>query len=163
MDASLNPMYGRFGLAGLTGFVAVGLATAPPGRTMLSVGGALLAVAAALPLFLFRPLVPVAWAAASTVGVVLVANGDPGSLAWFAVCVLGGWCALGAATSVGVAYWTSSLVLFGAEWLLAVQDPGWGAWAAGVSFTVLAALLIRHQLALVDEMRSLVDRLERAI
>ena len=36
-----------------------------------------------------------------------------------------------------------------------MHDPGWGAWTAGVSFTVLAALLIRHQLTLVEQMRGL--------
>jgi signal transduction histidine kinase len=56
---------------------------------------------------------------------------------------------------VGVTYWVAGIALFGAEWVLAVHDPGWGAWAAGLTFTVLAALLIRHQLALVEQMREL--------
>jgi signal transduction histidine kinase len=89
------------------------------------------------------------------VGIVLLASGEPGSLGWFGVCVLGGWCALGCPTVVAVAYWVASVTLFGAEWAFAVHDPGWAAWSAGVTFTMLAGLLIRHQLALVEQMREL--------
>jgi signal transduction histidine kinase len=155
IDYTLNPMYGRFGLAALTGFAAVGLATELPSRATPAIGGAILAVAASIPLFLSRPRFPIGFAVASTVGIVLLANGDPGSLGWFAVCVLGGWCALGAGTLVGVTYWLAGVALFGAEWVWAVHDSGWGAWSAGVSFTVLAALLVRHQLTLVEQMREL--------
>jgi signal transduction histidine kinase len=155
IDRSLNPMYGRFGLAAVTGFVAVGLATELPGRAALSIGGAVLAVAAGIPLFLLRPRFPIGFAVVSTVGIILLANGDPGSLGWFGICVLGGWCALGGAAVVGVTYWIASIALFAAEWVLAVHDPGWGAWTVGVTFTVLAALLIRHQFMLVEQMREL--------
>ena len=155
IDPTLNPMYGRFGLGALTGFVAVGLVTELPSRTMPAVCGAILAVAAAIPLFLLRPRFPIGFAVASTAGIVLLANGNPSSLAWFAVCVLGGWCALAAGTVVGLAYWIAGIALFGTEWVMATHDSGWGAWAAGVSFTVLAALLIRHQLTLVEQMRGL--------
>jgi signal transduction histidine kinase len=155
IDLTLNPRYGRFGLAALTGFVAVGLGTELPSRGVPAIGGAVLALAAALPLFLLRPRFPIAVAAASTVGTVLLANGDPSNLGWFALCVLGGWCALGAPTVVGVSYWIAGIALFGAEWTFAVRDPGWGAWTAGVTFTVGAAVLIRHQLTLVEQMRRL--------
>jgi signal transduction histidine kinase len=155
IDLTLNPIYGRFALAALTVFVAVGLATGLPGRVPPAIGGAVVAVGAAIPLFLLRPRFPVGLAVASTFGIVLLADGDPSNLGWFAVCVLGGWCALGVPTVVGVAYWIAGIALFGTEWALSVHDPGWGAWAAGVSFTVLAALLIRHQLTLVERMRRL--------
>jgi signal transduction histidine kinase len=155
IDWSLNPTYGRSGLAALTGFVAVGLTTELPGGPAVAIGGAALAIAAAIPLFLRRPRFPIGFAVTSSVGIVLLANGDPGSLGWFGICVLGGWCALGCPTVVGVTYWIASIALFGAEWTFAVHDPGWAAWTAGVTFTVLAALLIRHQLALVEQMREL--------
>lgn len=159
IDPTLNPRFGRFGLVTLTGFVAAGLAIELPGRAPSALVGAVLAVAAAVPLFLWRPRFPVGVATASTIGIVLLANGQPGSLAWFGVCVLAGWCALGADTVVGVAFWIASSMLLGAQWLLTVHDPGWGAWIGGVSFTVLAALLIRHQMALVEQMRALQDDL----
>ena len=47
-----------------------------------------------------------------------------------------------------------SLLLFGGQWLWADHDPGWGAWVAGVSFTVLAAALVGHELDLVDKLRA---------
>ncbi len=155
MDRNLNPLYGRFGLAAVIGFVVIGLATEPPGRTALATGGAIVAVAAAGPLFLLRRHFPIGLAAISTVGIVLLANGEPGSLAWFGICILGGWCALGSGTVVGVTYLSAGIALFGAEWVLAVHDHGWGAWSAGITFTVLAALLIRHQFTLVEQMRDL--------
>ena len=150
-----NATYARFGLAALSGFVAVGLTTELDRRPTPAICGAILAVAAGIPLFLLRPRVLLGPAVISTVGIVLVANGDPGSLGWFGVCVVGGWCALSAGTVVGGAYWITAVALFGAEWVLTVHDSGWGAWTAGVSFTVLAALLIRHQLTLVEQMRRL--------
>jgi signal transduction histidine kinase len=162
-DATLNPMYGRFGLAAVTGFVAVGVATGLPDRASLAVAGACIAVAAAVPLFLSRPRFPFALAVASTAGIALLADAEPGNLAWFGVCVLGGWCALGGGRLVAGTYWIAALVMFGAEWLFAVHDAGWGAWTAGVSFTVLAAFLIRHQLTLVEQMRRLqADLAERS-
>ena len=153
--AAPNAMYGRFGLAAMTGFVAVGLATELPDRVAPAMTGAILALAAGTPLFLSRPRFPLALAATATVGIVLIANAEPASLSWFGVCVIGGWCALGAGTLVGLAYWLASILLFGGEWILAVHDPGWGAWTAGVSVTVLSGLLIRHQLTLVEQMRGL--------
>jgi signal transduction histidine kinase len=152
---SLNPMYGRIGLAALAGFITVGLFTAPPGALTRALVGAALAVAAGVPLFLWRTRAPLAWAAVATVGLVLIANGDPGSLGWFGACVLGGWCVLVAGPAVGAAYWAGALVLFAGEWVLADHDPGWGAWSAGVSFTIGAALMVRHQLTLVEQMRGL--------
>ncbi len=155
IDVTQSPTYGRFGLAALTGFVGVGLATELPGRATPAIGGAILALVASIPLFLLRPRFPIGLAAASTAGVVLLANGAPSNLGWFAVCILGGWCALGAPTVVGFTYWIAGIALFGAEWAVAVRDSGWGAWAAGVTFTVGAAVLIRHQLTLVEQMRRL--------
>jgi signal transduction histidine kinase len=148
-------MYGRFGLAATIGFVAVGLATELPSRAALAVGGALLALAAGVPLFLHRPRYPIGLAVLSSAGIVLLASGDPASLGWFGICVIGGWCALGGSAIIGVTYWIASLALFGAEWIVTVHDPGWAAWTAGVTFTVLAALLIRRQFTLVEQMRAL--------
>src|SRR4029077_12178919 len=43
--------------------------------------------------------------------------------------------------------------LFAGEWLWVTSDPGWGAWMAGTTLTVLAGLLIRHEIDLVFQLR----------
>ncbi len=52
----------------------------------------------------------------------------------------------------GLVYWAAALALFAVEWLWFEPDPGWGAWMAGVTLSVLAALLIRHEIDLVSEL-----------
>lgn len=84
----------------------------------------------------------------------MLGNGASSNVGWFALCVLAGWCALAGGRLAGLIYWIGTLVLFGAEWLWVKGDPGWGAWTAGVTFTVLAALLIRHELDLVAQLRA---------
>lgn len=79
-------------------------------------------------------------------------TGSASNLGWFALCVIAGWCALAGGGRAGLAYWAGSLLLFGGEWLWH-HDPGWGAWAGGVTFSVFAALLVRHQFDLVDQLR----------
>ena len=46
------------------------------------------------------------------------------------------------------------MVLFAAEWLWVRPDPGWGAWLAGSTLTVLCGLLIRHEIDLVAQLRA---------
>jgi signal transduction histidine kinase len=46
------------------------------------------------------------------------------------------------------------VLFFGAEWLWAVRDPGWAPWTAGVTVSVLATLLIRHEFVLVERLRA---------
>src|SRR5436305_10554092 len=121
---------------------------------MAAFGGVVTAVSA-VPLFQSRSRMPLLLAALAAVGTVLVANGDSANLGWFAICVLAGWCALIAGRPPAMAVLLVSALLFSSEWLFATHDPGWGAWMAGTAFTVLAALLIRHQAVLVEEMRTL--------
>ncbi|MGH9095435.1 MAG: sensor histidine kinase, partial [Acidimicrobiales bacterium] len=45
-------------------------------------------------------------------------------------------------------------VLFLSEWLWVQRDPGWGAWMVGTGVTVLASLLIRHEVGLVAQLRA---------
>jgi signal transduction histidine kinase len=55
---------------------------------------------------------------------------------------------------VGLVYWAAIMILFAVEWLWVRPDPGWGAWLAGSSLTVLCALLIRHQIDLNAQLRA---------
>jgi signal transduction histidine kinase len=72
---------------------------------------------------------------------------------WFAVCLLAGWCTLAGGRRDGLAYLAGVLALFAAEWLWIRPDPGWAAWMSGATLTVLAGLLIRHQIDLVAQLR----------
>jgi signal transduction histidine kinase len=93
-------------------------------------------------------------AAVATAGVALVGNADSHSIVWFALVVVAGWCVLSKGIAVGIAYWVGTVLLFGAEWLWALRDPGWAPWIAGVTVSVLATLLIRHEFILVERLRA---------
>ena len=136
-------------------FLAVGVTLQLPDRLALATVGAAVAVVSGVELFLWKKLIPAVSAAAASAGILLVGNGKPSDLAWFAVCVIGGWCALRSGPAVGVAALVTAGALFGAEWAVAVHDPGWAAWMAGTIVTVAAALLVRHQILLVEQMRAL--------
>jgi signal transduction histidine kinase len=51
-------------------------------------------------------------------------------------------------------YWAGAMGLFAVEWLWVEPDPGWGAWMAGTTLTLLASLLIRHEIDLVSRLRA---------
>lgn len=152
--ASQARLAGRLGLSAFVVLVAVGIVTRlgqDPAHTAVGAG---LAVAAAVPLFLIRPRLGVGLAAVATAGVVLLGNADSRAIVWFALVVLAGWCVLSEGVGVGIAFWVGIMLLFGAEWLWAVRDPGWAPWAAGVTVSVLAALLIRHEFVLLERLRA---------
>jgi signal transduction histidine kinase len=152
--ASQARLAGRIGMAAFTVLVAVGLLTRlgeNPARLVL---GAVVAVAAGVPLFLFRLRPGLAYAAVATAGVVVLGNADSRSIVWFGLVVLAAWCVLAYGAWVGCIYWAGTALLFGGEWLWAIHDPGWGPWVAGVSVSVLATLLIRHEFVLVERLRA---------
>jgi signal transduction histidine kinase len=93
-------------------------------------------------------------AGVATGGVIVLCTGWSGNVGWFAICVIAGWCALEGGVPVAVPYWVAVMVLFGSEWLWVRADPGWGAWVAGTTFTVLLMLLVRHERELVAQLRA---------
>ena len=103
-----------------------------------------------------RPgLVPLlAGAGVATAGIALLCTGWSGHVGWFAICVIAGWCALAGGVWVAALYWVAAMALFGAEWIWAQHDPGWGAWMAGTTFTVFIMLLVRHERELVVQLRA---------
>ena len=46
-----------------------------------------------------------------------------------------------------------TMILFAVEWRWVRPDPGWGAWLAGVTFTVAFSLLIKHDRDLLRRLR----------
>jgi signal transduction histidine kinase len=149
----LSRVSGWAGLAAFTIFLLVGLVTRLPGDAGPAIAGVLVAFTVGVPLFLARSRLLPLCAGVATCGVVLLANADPRDIGWFAVLVLAGWCVLAGGPRLGVTYWVVSVLLFGREWLLGAHDPGWGAWIAGVTFTVVASMQVRHQLILVERLR----------
>ncbi|MGH9126099.1 MAG: sensor histidine kinase [Acidimicrobiales bacterium] len=151
---SLATLAGRVGLASLTAFVAIGVVLRVGHDPVTVAVGGVLAVGAAVPLFLFPSRFLLAAAALAGAGVVMMANADAGDIAWFALAVLAAWCVLAAGVRPGVAFWVATLATFGAEWLWAAPDVGWAPWMAGVTVTVLATLLIRHEFVLVERLKA---------
>jgi signal transduction histidine kinase len=92
-------------------------------------------------------------AALATAGLGVLGHGDPSSLGWFAVCLIGIWCALtGERLDAGV-YWAGTLIFFAVEWVWIDTNPGWAAWMAGTTLSVAAGLLVRHERDLVAQLR----------
>jgi signal transduction histidine kinase len=152
--ASQARLAGHVGLSAFVGLIAVGIVTRLGQDPVSTAVGGGLAMAAAVPLFLLRSRLTLGLAAVATTGVILLGNADAHSIAWFALVVLAGWCVLSGGVAVGIAYWIGTVLLFGAEWLWALRDPGWAPWTAGVTVSVLATLLIRHEFVLVEKLRA---------
>jgi signal transduction histidine kinase len=140
-------------LAVLVVFVAIGLVRMNP-NPPLAITAAMLAVGAGALLFVSRWPVLLGYAAVATGGIAVLGNGMSSNIGWFAVCLLGAWCALIGGRRVGLVYWAGAVVLFAVEWLWVQRDPGWGAWTAGTTLAVLGALLVRHEIDLVAQLRA---------
>ena len=133
-------------------FIAFGLARLNPDPTA-AVVAALVAMAAAAALVFRRgPLLVLA--AVTTAGVSILGHGMSSNIGWFTVCLLSAWCVLIGGRRDGLIYLAGVLALFAGEWLWVKPDPGWGAWIAGSTLTVMAGLLIRHEVDLVSQLRA---------
>jgi signal transduction histidine kinase len=126
----------------------------PPPLVLTAVAGAAATVAAALLLRRSRPWLLLGYAAIASTGIAVIGDNRSANPVWFAMLIIGGWCALTGGRRVGTAFWTASMVLFAVQWTWIKPDPGWGAWLAGGTFTFLAGLLLRHQLDLVEQLRA---------
>jgi signal transduction histidine kinase len=140
------------GLAVFTAFVAVGLARWHSDPAVAVVAALVAVGASALLVLPRRPLL--LWAAVATAGTAVLGHGTSSNVCWFAICLLGVWCVLAGGRRAGLIYLAGTLALFAAEWLWVAPDPGWGAWLAGTTLSVVFALLIRHQVGLVTQLRA---------
>jgi signal transduction histidine kinase len=132
--------------------VAIGLARMNPSPPAAVAAAIVAAGAGVLLAQQRRPLL--VYAAVATGGIAVLGHGLPSNVGWFAVCLLGAWCALTGSRRDGLVYWAAAMALFAAEWLWAKPDPGWGAWMAGTTVSVLAGLLIGHEIDLVAQLRA---------
>ena len=147
--AGFPPGWARWsGLAAFTALVAVGLARLNPSPPVAVAAAVVAAGAGVLLAQQRRPLL--VYAAVATGGIAVLGHGLPSNVSWFAVCLLGAWCVLTGSRRDGLAYWAAAMALFAAEWLWVKPDPGWGAWMAGTTLSVLGGLLIRHEVDLVS-------------
>src|SRR5271166_6138032 len=140
------------GLAAFTALVAVGLARMNPSPPVAVAAAVVAAGAGVLLAQQRRP--PLVYAAVATGGIAVLGHGLPSNVSWFAVCLLGAWCVLTGSRRDGLVYWAAAMALFAAEWLWVKPDPGWGAWMAGTTLSVLAGLLVHHEVDLVAQLRA---------
>lgn len=95
----------------------------------------------------------VAGLAVAAAGLVVVCHNQPSNLGWFGVCVVAGWAALGAPLLPTVVASAALIGVVGAEWLAMTDEPGWGAWSAGIVFTTTACAFTRRQSELLEQLR----------
>jgi signal transduction histidine kinase len=139
-------------VAGFAVIVAVGALPGNPNAPAVAVA-ATVTVAAAAALVYGRRL-PLLAAAVATAGIAVEGDGLSNDIGWLAACLLAGWCVIVVSQRVGLIYWAAIMILFAVEWLWVRPDPGWGAWLAGSTLTVLCALLIRHEIDLNAQLRA---------
>ena len=65
-------------------------------------------------------------AAVATAGLAVLGHATSTNLGWFAVCLIGVWCALTGGRRDALVYWAGTLVLFAVEWLWVDRRPGLG-------------------------------------
>jgi signal transduction histidine kinase len=133
-------------------FVALGLGRLNPNPPAAAAAAVVAMAAATLLIWQRRPLL--AYAAAATGGIAVLGHGMSSNVGWFGVCLLAAWCVVVGGRRVGLVCWAGAMILFAVEWLWIKADPGWGAWTAGTTLTLLAGLLIRHEVGLVSQLRA---------
>lgn len=121
-------------------------AVAASAAAVIAVGAGTLLVQRRRPVLLY--------AAVATGGIAVLGHGSSWNIGWFAVCLLGAWCVLVGGRRDGLLYWAGAMALFAAEWVWVEPDPGWGAWMAGITFTVFGGLLILRERDLVSQLRA---------
>src|SRR5271170_2226709 len=145
---------GRIKWIAVAGFAVIVAGGALPGNPSVQAAAvaAAVAVAAAAALVYVRRL-PLLAAAVATAAIAVEGDGLSSDIGWLAACLLAGWCVIVVSQRVGLIYWAAIMILFAVEWLWVRPDPGWGAWLAGSTLTVLCALLIRHEIDLNAQLR----------
>ncbi len=148
MPARIKPL----AVAAVAVIVSVGALRGNP-SVPAAAAAAVVAVAATAAAVYSRRLALLA-AAVAIAAIAVEGHGLASDIGWFAACLLAGWCVIAVSQRDGLICWAALVILFGAEWLWVKPDPGWAAWLAGSTLTVVCALLIRHQIDLVAQLRA---------
>ena len=139
-------------LAAFAAFAGIGVMRENPSLVAAAAAAAAAVIAAGLLVHGLKP--QLLFAAVATAGIAVEGNGLSSNVGWLAACLLAGWCMLLAGRRDGLIYWAGAVVLFAVEWIWVRPDPGWAAWIAGTTFTVVFSLLILHQIDLVAQLRA---------
>ena len=139
-------------LAVVAAVAAAGALPQNPNAALAAAGAVIAVLGTAFLVHGGRP--PLLYAAAATAGIAIEGHGLSNDIGWFAVCLIAGWCVVVVSRRDGLIYWAAVMLLLGAEWLWIKPDPGWGAWLAGTTLTILCALLIGHEISLVTQLRA---------
>ena len=102
-------------LATFAAFLLVGLVAKAGEHPARATAGALIALAAAVPLFLLRTRLTLGLAAVAAAGAVLIGNGDSRVISWMLVIVLAAWCLLAGGIAAGLVFGVAGILLFGGE------------------------------------------------
>jgi signal transduction histidine kinase len=154
VPAQLPGWSGPATFTALAVFVGVGVALRLPAQPALVGLGAAVALSAGWAATWRPGKLVLLWAVVAGGGVVALGNGEPSNVGWFALCLLGWACALQVSRRSIVGFWAAALAALLIEGLAVKPDPGWFPWVAGVSISILGALLARHELELVATLRA---------
>jgi signal transduction histidine kinase len=144
----------RLAFGAFAAFVLVGLVIRLPEYLPVAPVAAGVALAAGAVLFTPDRAPLLAWALVAGAGVALLGSGSSSTVGWFALTIVGFWCALSGTRREAFVLWAGSLLVFVVQWIWVEPDPGWAAWIAGGTMALVGGLLIRHQFELVTELRA---------
>lgn len=147
------PRAARWAAPGAVAVLAVVSALEQHRSPAVAAGAVALTVVAALLMAAGRPPLPLVLAALSAAGLAVLGSGSSADVGWFGICVLAGWCAFIASAGATVALCAVFVIMFGLEWLLTTNDPGWASWMAGTTFAAFACLLARRERDLAERLR----------
>jgi signal transduction histidine kinase len=139
-------------LGSFAALVGIGLLPLSPSPAAAAVAAAAAIGGGASIIWQRQPRYLLPSAAAATAGLAVLAHATSTNLGWFAVCLIGFWCALTGGRRDALVYWAGTLVLLTVEWLWIDRDPGWFAWMGGITFAVAAGLLVRRERDLVAQL-----------
>jgi hypothetical protein len=109
-------------LAAFAGLVVAGLLSMRPNPPTAAIAAAVAVAAGVLLIQQRHPLL--LYAALATAGIAVLGHDSSTNITWFAVCLIGIWCALVGRRRDIVLYWAGTLLFFAADWLWILDDRG---------------------------------------